>query len=176
MTSASAFHDPDDFVFVPLLEAAFPSIRAEALALGAAAFVPSPDSLTTVEGRYDETGWKWYPLFGDGDLVGHRARCPRTARTCAAVPGIVNAGLSSFAKGTHLYPHRGEMPGVLRCHLPLVVPRGDVAIRAGEELRRWQEGRCLVFDDTFEHEAWNHADGERIVLLVTFAAERGTTR
>jgi hypothetical protein len=25
-----------------------------------------------------------------------------------------------------------------------------------------------VFDDTFEHEAWNHGDGERVVLLVTF--------
>jgi aspartyl/asparaginyl beta-hydroxylase (cupin superfamily) len=28
------------------------------------------------------------------------------------------------------------------------------------------EGKCLVFDDYFEHEAWNHADGDRIVLIV----------
>jgi hypothetical protein len=25
-----------------------------------------------------------------------------------------------------------------------------------------------VFDDTFEHEAWNHGDGDRVVLLLTF--------
>jgi aspartyl/asparaginyl beta-hydroxylase (cupin superfamily) len=36
----------------------------------------------------------------------------------------------------------------------------------GEETRRWEEGRCLVFDDYFDHEAWNHTDGDRLVLIV----------
>ena len=31
---------------------------------------------------------------------------------------------------------------------------------------KWQEGRCLVFDDSFEHEAWNRSDSVRIVLLI----------
>lgn len=172
MSRESAFHDPDDFVFVPMLEAAFPMILAEMRALPSDAFAPSPDSLTTVEGGYDETGWSWYPLFGAGDVAGNRARCPRTARVCAAVPSLVNAGFSRFAKGTHLYPHRGEMQGVLRCHLPLVVPRGDVALRVGDEVRRWEPGRCLVFDDTFEHDAWNRGDGDRTLLLITFADRR----
>jgi aspartyl/asparaginyl beta-hydroxylase (cupin superfamily) len=39
-------------------------------------------------------------------------------------------------------------------------------LRAGGEARRWQEGRCIVFDDHFEHEAWNFATGPRIVLIV----------
>ena len=165
----SAFLDPDDFVFVPALEAAFPAILAELRALPPAAFVVSPDSLTTVADGHDETGWRYFALFGAGDHAANRARCPRTSRSCAAVPGLVNAGFSLFAPGTHLYPHRGEMQGVLRCHLPLVVPPGDVALRFGDEVRRWQPGRCLVFDDTVEHEAWNHAGADRVVLIVTFA-------
>jgi beta-hydroxylase len=163
-----ALHDPSRFSFVPTLEAAFAAIRAELLALDAAAFVESPDSLSTAEGGYDERGWHWFALAG-GDCEANRARCPATAAALAAVPGLVNAGFSRFAPGTHLYPHRGEMVGVLRCHLPLLVPPGRVGMGFGEAVVTWKEGRCLVFDDTFEHEAWNHADRDRVVLLATFA-------
>ena len=165
----TVYHDPDDFVFVPMLEAAFPAILAELQALPADAFLPSPDSLTTVENGYDENGWRWFPLFGEGVPAANRARCPRTARAVAAVPGLVNAQFSSFRPGTVLYPHHGEMQGVLRCHLALVVPRGDVALRVDGEMRRWEAGRCLVFDDTLEHDAWNRAAADRVVLIVTFA-------
>ena len=82
---------------------------------------------------------------------------------------MLNAGFSLFRPGTHLYPHSGEIPNVLRCHLPLVVPVGDQGLRIGGETRVWQPGKCLVFDDTFEHEAWNRGDGDRVVLLVKFA-------
>ena len=131
-------------------------------------FVPSPDSLTAVADGYDENGWLWYPLFGAANDAAQQARCPTIARACSAVPGLVNAGLSRFRPGTHLYPHRGELPAVLRCHLALVVPSGDVGIRAGTQTRRWQPGRCLILDDTFEHTAWNHGAGDRVLLLVTF--------
>lgn len=167
----SAFRNPQDFVFVPALQAAFPAILTEVRALAAADWIEAPDSLTTVEGAYDERGWHYVALFDPArDTAPQRARCPVTAAACAAVPGLVNAGLSRFRPGTHLYPHRGELQGVLRCHLPLVVPDGDVGLRFGTEMRRWQPGRCLVFDDTIEHEAWNHAASDRVVLIVTFSA------
>jgi beta-hydroxylase len=168
----SAFPDPQRFALVPALEAAFPAILAELQALTPDDFAPSPDSLTEVRDGYDETGWHWFGLFGEVDdptLVAHRARCPATVAACAAVPGLVNAGLSLFRPGTHLYPHHGERHGVLRCHLALAVPAGDVALRAGGEIGRWQRGRCLILDATFVHVAWNRGDGDRIVLLVTFA-------
>lgn len=171
-----AFHDPRAFAFVPALEAAFPAIAAEALSLDPLRdFVESPDSLTTAADGYDERGWRWFGLYGGAeDHAERRARCPAAARACAAVPGMRNAGLSLFLPGTHLYPHAGELNGVLRCHLPLIVPDGDVAIRFGTneggwDTRRWQPGRCMVFDDTCEHEAWNRSEQNRVVLIVTFA-------
>jgi len=169
-SDVSAFFDPADFPFVPALERRLGEILAELRALAPTDFIESPDSLTTVADGYDETGWRMFALFGDdAQLEAHRLRCPATARACAAVPGLVNASFSLFRPGTHLYPHRGERAGVLRCHLPLVVPEGDVALRFGDEQRRWRVGECLIFDDTFEHEAWNRGDGDRIVLIVTFA-------
>lgn len=166
----SAFRDPREFAFTKALEAAHLAIQDELQQLGAEAFAPAPDSLTTVEHGYDETGWLWLPLVAIGGAAAPTlARCPATARALTAVPGLHNAGFSRFLPGTHLYPHQGELAGVLRCHLALVVPRGDCAIRFGDEVRGWQAGRCLVFDDTIEHEAWNRGDGARTVLLVTFA-------
>jgi len=174
--AAGAFHDPRRFPFVAGLERAAAAIRAELAALGDGAFAASPDSLTTREGGYDETGWLAFALAGEGAPVEHRARCPATARALAAVPGLVNASFSRFRPGTRLYPHRGELAGVLRCHLALVVPAGDVGLRVGGETRRWEPGRCLVFDDTREHDAWNRGDGDRVVLLVTFRAPRAALR
>ncbi|HEX5053954.1 MAG TPA: aspartyl/asparaginyl beta-hydroxylase domain-containing protein [Planctomycetota bacterium] len=169
-----AFHDPREFPFVAALESHFEGVLGELRALDAAAFVDAPDSLTAVADGYDETGWRFASLFGGGagDPV-NRARCPLTVGALAQVPELVNAAFSLFRPGTHLYPHRGELRGVLRCHLALVVPDGDVGLRLGAETRRWQAGRCLVFDDTVEHEAWNHGAGDRVVLLVTFAHRLG---
>ena len=164
----SGFQDPRQFAFVRGLEAAFEDVLAELGELGDSEFRPSPDSLTTVAHGYDETGWLYFDLWGGDGSEAKRRCCPRTARACAAVPGMANAGFSLLRPGTHLYPHRGEMTGVLRCHLPLLVPTGDVGLRIGGETRSWQPGRCLVFDDTLEHEAWNRGDGDRVVLLVTF--------
>ncbi len=165
----SGFFDPADLPFTGLLERAFDDVLAELQALGAGAFVEAPDSLTTVEDGYDERGWRYFDLVGGAAASSSGERCPRTMAVLAEVPGLVNAGFSRFAPGTHLYPHRGELAGVLRCHLALVVPPGDLGIRIGDETRRWETGRCIVFDDTLEHTAWNHAAGDRVVLLVTFA-------
>lgn len=168
----TAFHDPVRFAFVPALEAAADAVRAELRQLDRERdFVEAPDSLSVAADGYDERGWRWFGLFGDDPrLLAHRERCPATARACAAVPGLVNAGFSLFRPGTHLYPHAGELQGVLRCHLALEVPDGDVGLRSAGQVRRWQVGRCVVFDDTVEHDAWNHGVSDRVVLLVTFAS------
>jgi aspartate beta-hydroxylase len=73
--------------------------------------------------------------------------------------------VSRMRAGTHIAAHRGPTNVRLRCHLGVTVPPGDCAIRVGDETRRWVEGECLVFDDHFEHEAWNHTEADRIVLI-----------
>ena len=164
----SAFHDPARFAFVAELERAHARVLAELLRLGEEDFPEAPDSLGERPGGHDERGWRWYGLTGAGAPGEHGQACPDTLATCQAVPGLVSAGFSRFLPGTHLEPHRGELEGVLRCHLALRVPAGDLGLRLGHETRRWRTGRCLVFDDTQEHDAWNRGAGPRDVLLVTF--------
>ena len=54
----------------------------------------------------------------------------------------------------------------LRCHLGIEVPSGDCGIRVGGQTQRWVAGKCLVFDDSLEHESWNLTMDPRIVLII----------
>ena len=40
----------------------------------------------------------------------------------------------------------------LTCHLGLVCPEG-ARVRVGPTWGTWQEGKCIFFDDSYEHEA-----------------------
>ncbi len=72
---------------------------------------------------------------------------------------------SVLRPGTHILPHRGVTNTRLVTHLPLIVPP-DCALRVGGETHVWQTDRCVTFDDTFEHEAWNRSDQTRVVLIL----------
>ena len=98
------------------------------------------------------------------------ARCPETWRVCQKIPGLLTVMFSIFEPGKHLPPHRGPYNGVLRLHLGLIVPepREQLGIRVDKEVYRWREGEAVVFDDAYEHEAWNYADKTRVVLFVDF--------
>ncbi len=118
-----------------------------------------------------DAGWKVFLLMA----YGIRSRpsielCPETWRIVRQIPGLKTAMFSVFEPGKRLPPHRGPYNGVLRLHLGLLVPEASdrVAIRIGSETRHWEEGRALVFDDAYEHEAWNETDRPRIVLFVDF--------
>ena len=39
-------------------------------------------------------------------------------------------------------------------------------MRVGETHVYWQEGKVLVFDDSFEHEVWNLSNEERLIFIV----------
>jgi ornithine lipid ester-linked acyl 2-hydroxylase len=98
-----------------------------------------------------------------------RTRCPVTTRLVAAIPGLDSAGFAVLPAGTHLPPGRGLTKGLVTCHLALAVPRdGDVRMRVEDRVLRWAEGETLVFDDSFDHEAWNDAAGPRLVLRIQF--------
>ena len=72
-----------------------------------------------------------------------------------------------WAPGTHIAPHSGWAENEFRLHLGLVVP-DRCRLRVANETRPWQEGKCLIFDDTVEHEAWNDSSSIRGNLMVDF--------
>jgi aspartyl/asparaginyl beta-hydroxylase (cupin superfamily) len=156
------FLDPAAFPWTRALEQAFPLVRKEFEALDRRRLVLWPE-----RGVYNH-GWEVFGLYAFGRRVDDNCdACPRLATLLGAVPGLTTAGFSVLAPGTVIKPHRGFTSSVLRCHLGVSVP-GYCGLRVGEEIRLWEQGRCLVFDDTVEHEAWNLGDAPRVVLLLDF--------
>ena len=163
MSDGSGFLHPPDFPFTEVLERNAPAIRDELhRLLPGRRFRPWP------ERELYEHGWDVFGFYLFGKQISEgRSRCPRTMGVIEQVPHVTTAGFSRLAAGACIRPHVGLNPRVLRCHLGLIVPPG-CGLRVGGETRRWEEDRCLVFDDTMEHEAWNRSDEDRVVLLLDF--------
>lgn len=167
------FFDTADFPWVAAVEARAPEIRRELDSLlRSLDRIPnfqdlSPDQATLT----DAESWKTFFLHA----YGHRAeancdRCPETERALRQIPGLQSAMFSILAPEKHLPEHRGPHKGVLRYHLALIVPGppGACRIRVGSDVRAWEEGKSLIFDDSHLHEAWNDSDRHRVVLFVDF--------
>jgi len=117
----------------------------------------------------DDDRWKTFFLYGYGfEAKLGVEMCPRTAALMREIPGMTTAMISILSPRKHILDHRGPYKGVLRYHLGLIVPQDAAAcrIRVGEDIRHWEEGKSLMFDDTFNHEVWNDTDETRVVLFV----------
>jgi len=118
-----------------------------------------------------DRGWKTFLLCGYGFRSDANIKaCPETWRICQKIPGLITVMFSIFEPGKHLPPHRGPYNGVLRLHLGLIVPepRDQLGIRVENQLYCWREGEAVIFDDAYEHEAWNRTEQTRVVLFVDF--------
>ncbi len=171
----------DLFPWYAALEAETETIRAELLAVlddkaGIEPFLKF-DSPADVP-RYlagDEQGaptWDAFFFYRHGVRNDENcARCPCTSAILDSLPLVhirehaPEICFSVLTPGTHILPHHGVTNARLVTHLPLIVPE-NCAINVGGELHVWQEGRCMTFDDTFEHEAWNRSGQTRAVLIL----------
>lgn len=78
---------------------------------------------------------------------------------------------SVLSPNTRIRAHCGSTNLRLTAHLGLFIPstcKEDCAIRVGEQWHTWDQGRVLVFDDSYEHEVKNLTTEYRGVLLLRF--------
>ena len=131
----------------------------------------APEAMLRASGT-QPAAWDAYFFYRHGErYTAHAAACPRTMELLDSLPltriraHAPETLFSVLSPGTHILPHTGVTNVRLVTHLPLIVPP-DCALRVGGETHVWQEGRCVTFDDTFEHEAWNRSDQTRVVLIL----------
>lgn len=113
--------------------------------------------------------WKTltFRIFGI-DYLPNRESCPTIAYLIDKHPFIVTAEFSLLEPETHIFPHTGFTNNLLRAHLGMKIPKGDVAIKVGAEVVSWEERDVIVFDDSIEHEAWNKTNERRVVFMFDF--------
>ena len=162
------FYDTRDFSFLNILIQNFEIIKKELLAL-----IEKNKENQWLETFPDyvesdkQKAWKVFSfIFFGMRFPKNAALCPETAKLIYSLPDIISCDYSFMKPNTHIMPHKGYTRMVLRCHLPLIVPAGGkCAIRVGNETKEWEEGKLIIFDDSFDHEAWNRSDKDRVVLM-----------
>jgi aspartate beta-hydroxylase len=173
---ASAYLDRGLFSWLGALEAETSAVREELRRLPTAAgrervFTSDELERQNLRGTGASPAWDGYYFYRHGvRRDDNHAACPATSSAIDRLPlsRVREHGpevlFSVFSAGTHLLPHRGVTNTRVVGHLPLVVPM-DCALNVGGETHAWQEGRVVVFDDTYEHEAWNRSSEPRVVLI-----------
>jgi aspartate beta-hydroxylase len=173
-----AFFERGEFPWLIALEQAMPAIRTEFETIlknqaGLQPYVQIDANQDPGEWRElnQSTQWSAFQLIKGGKSIQPNAeRCPATMQVLRALPLVEIPGhapeafFSVLRPGTHIPPHYGLGNYKLAIHLPLTVPP-DCGLRVGNETRSWTEGQCLIFDDSFQHEAWNRSGELRAVLI-----------
>ena len=113
---------------------------------------------------------KWRLFFLRGAGIWFRRNCsmmPITHSILKRHPNVVSAYISVLGPRKKLNPHAGPYSGVLRLHLALDIPHQQRCyIDVNGKRAHWEEGKCLLFDDTYEHSATNNTDKLRAVLFM----------
>ncbi len=116
-----------------------------------------------------DTKWKKLYLKWYNDIPTEtRDRTPVTSQLLDQCPSIQLAMFSILEPNAIITPHRGIYNGVLRVHLGLSCPtqeEGCVLTINGTPYG-WQDGKCLVWDDTYVHEVVNKSKKDRIILFL----------
>lgn len=180
----SPFHPSETCPGVAILQAQYPAIRAEALALSDTAqldytIASKPwrswrDPRTWFARRAAPRAWTVYPFYHMGiDVEAITQRCPRTMAIIQSLPGVCldypwgDAIFSVQGAQSRLPVHCSVDNLRLRCHLGIRIP-DQTGIRVDQETRTWTEGQALLFEDAFPHDGWNLSAERRIVLIVDF--------
>ena len=177
----------DDYPALKTLEENYDVIRGECLEL-----LGIKDQLTDIEalgGNYTTGGihsirWKSF-MFKSGSFIDENCRmAPKTAALLQQVPGLYTAFFSILDPHQYVPPHFGYYKGFLRYHLGVLIPDDNAGescwLRVNDRLEDnllrqkslidkgeryyWKNGKGVIFDDTFLHDASNESDEVRVVM------------
>ncbi|MGH7240090.1 MAG: aspartyl/asparaginyl beta-hydroxylase domain-containing protein [Candidatus Saccharimonadales bacterium] len=174
-----AFFDPSEFEWVTEFQSHTSQVKNELVTLLESKAQLEP--YVKIEGKGDKQQWttlnysaawsSYHFLKASGPITENCERCPATIAALQHIPLVQitqhapEVFFSILQPGTHIPPHHGLGNYKLAVHLPLLIP-DKCRIRVGHETRGWSEGQCMIFDDSFQHEAWNDSEHIRAVLIM----------
>ncbi|MGE0636379.1 MAG: aspartyl/asparaginyl beta-hydroxylase domain-containing protein [Bacteroidia bacterium] len=76
---------------------------------------------------------------------------------------------SNLEPGSHLAAHRGNNHSVIRVQLGIDIKQPQsTGLRVADKIIQLKNKELFIFDDTFEHEAWNTGKDVRTVLIIDY--------
>ncbi len=167
----AVFFSNDQFPWADHLEANWQVIRQELdQVMPDAEALPNFQDISPRQGNIaDDDRWKTFFFCAFGYKSQKNCeRCPETIKLLNQIPGLKVAFFSILAPGKHIPLHRGKHKGIIRYHLGLKVPqpKENCRIQVADQVAYWEEGKSLIFDDTFPHQVWNDTNDYRVVLFL----------
>lgn len=78
---------------------------------------------------------------------------------------LLEMHFSILSPKSRIPPHCDLWNFTINLHFAVTIPP-QCGIRVANETRGWTEGKCLLFDYSYRHEAWNDSDEPRVCLLM----------
>lgn len=172
----SCFCEIDEFSFLPkVLNKRDILVREITQLLEQEAHIPSFQHIAQLpEGRRKtlvDENWKNLVFFLNGEQITDNCQlCPEITTVLEEdIPNVRTALLSVLHGNTKIAEHRGEQNGLLRLHVPIIIPDGgECGLCVDGQVRKWSEEKAMIFDHSFLHSAWNESDEIRVILIVDF--------
>ena len=160
--------DVDDLSDLEYLRTNWEVMRDEALKLAEEGEIKAANGLNDAGfNSFFRFGWtRFYLKWYDDYLPSATEKCPKTVEILKQAPSVKAAMFASLPPGGKLNPHRDPYAGSLRYHLGLVTPNhNDCFILVDGNRHVWNDGKDVLFDETFIHEAYNNTQEQRIILF-----------
>lgn len=158
------WHDKKNYPFIAKLEDGVSDIREEL-----DRNYRERRHLFTVEQENLHVGGDWTELrlkssgYGFMKETEYFPKTMQVIRECGQ--DFTSIKFSAIQPGTHIRTHTGPSNERLRIHLTLH-HSGGARIRVGTEWRTWEEGKAIIFDDSWEHEVIHNGEDMRVVLIM----------
>lgn len=155
---AQPTHPASSVEWTRVLEENFALIQAEITSL-----------LETGSPGQEGQPWGMVYLYLEAEpQVENLSRCPKTWELLNSLGRAdrEHNGISTLVPGERVPIHAGLVNGSLRVILPIQLPQGS-GLRVGGHAVPWREGRPVVFDDSYLHEAWNDSTQLRVILVLS---------
>lgn len=152
------------------LEDNFPAIQAEIKNILKRYDDFAPFQSISPDQTYISNDDKWRMFFFKAAGVNfgrNKQFAPETFKILDKHKDVISAYISVLGPKKMLMPHEGPWSGILRMHLGVVIPGNkDCVLVNGGETYHWEEGKVVLFDDTYEHIAVNQTDEIRAILFL----------
>jgi len=164
------FYDPYYFSVAKELEDNFEEVQKEIKGILERYDDFAPFQSISPDQVYISNDDKWRMFFFRGAGINFKRNqtfAPKTMEILNRHKYVISAYISVLGPNKMLMPHEGPWSGIFRMHLGAVIPGKDqCTLVVGGEKYHWQEGKTVLFDDTYEHIAVNETDSIRAVLFL----------
>lgn len=161
-------YDPGQFDFVKVVESQWRVIQGELLQViekteAAREFRPYQDlEKTDKDAAWKTAGLMYWTIPSKKNI----SLFPKTWEIFRRIPNLTSCSIHLLEPHATIKPHIGDTDAMYRCHMGLIVPAQlpRCGFRVGSEKVSWEEGKIFIFNDAYNHTAWNNTNSNRYVI------------